>query len=255
MIIVGAGLPRLDKGFYRCLMNGLIALVGSGEYLPVMEDVDRHLLASLNLNGRKPRVVCLPTAAGKEGDGSINRWSTMGTGHFQKLGAEVNALRIIDRPSADDPQWDSYLENANLIYFSGGDPGYLYQTLNGSRAWSTMQKAWSRGAVYAGCSAGAMILAKRIPGFRLGGTQEGFGIVPAAFVIPHFDAVPVMFKPLVYALKSRLKQGERMLGVDEDTALVGALGGKWQAMGRSKVHVFTQNESVSYESGQTLTLD
>jgi allophanate hydrolase subunit 1 len=43
--------------------------------------------------------------------------------------------------------------------------------------------------------------------------------------------------------------------VDEDTALVGALGGGWQVMGRSKVHVFTQNESVSYESGQTLTLD
>ncbi len=48
-------------------MNGLIALVGSGEYLPVMEDVDRYLLDSLNLNGRKPRVVCLPTAAGRKG--------------------------------------------------------------------------------------------------------------------------------------------------------------------------------------------
>ena len=45
-------------------MNGLINLVGSGEYLPVMKDVDRYLLDSLNLNGRKPRVVCLPTAAG-----------------------------------------------------------------------------------------------------------------------------------------------------------------------------------------------
>ena len=32
-------------------MNGLIALVGSGEYLPVMEQVDRYLLGSLNTNG------------------------------------------------------------------------------------------------------------------------------------------------------------------------------------------------------------
>jgi cyanophycinase len=236
-------------------MNGLIALVGSGEYLPVMEDVDRHLLASLNLNGRKPRVVCLPTAAGKEGDGSINRWSGMGISHFEKLDAEANALRIIDRRSADDPQWDACLESADLIYFSGGDPGYLYQTLSGSHAWSAMEKAWSCGAVYAGCSAGAMILAKRIPSFRLAGTLEGFGIVPAAFVIPHFDAVPVMFKPLVHALKSQLKQGECMIGVDEDTALVGSLGGGWQVMGRSKVHVISRNKSISYESGQTLVLD
>lgn len=235
-------------------MKGLIALVGSGEYLPVMETIDRHLLASLNLNGSKPRVVCLPTAAGKEGDGSINRWSKMGVEHFQRLGAEVNALRVIDRASADDPQWESYLENADLIYFSGGDPGYLYQTLNGSRAWSAMQKAWNNGAVYAGCSAGAMILAKRMPSFRLMGTQEGFGIVPAAFIIPHFDAIPGIWKPFVHALKNQLKKGETMIGVDENTAFVGSLGGEWKAMGASKVHVFTRKEEKVYSSGESLIL-
>ncbi len=236
-------------------MKGLIALVGSGEYLPVMETIDRHLLASLNLNGSKPRVVCLPTAAGKEGDGSINRWSKMGVEHFQRLGAEVNALRVIDRASADDPQWESYLENADLIYFSGGDPGYLYQTLNGSRAWSAMQKAWNNGAVYAGCSAGAMILAKRMPSFRLMGTQEGFGIVPAAFIIPHFDAIPGIWKPFVHALKNQLKKGETMIGVDENTAFVGSLGGGWRVMGQGRVCIFTRAGERVYESGQTLTLD
>ena len=236
-------------------MNGLIALVGSGEYLPVMEDVDRHLLASLNLNGRKPRVVCLPTAAGREGDGSVNRWSDMGISHFEKLGAEVNALRIIDRESAADPQWESTLENADLIYFSGGDPGYLHQTMNESRAWKAAQRAWQRGAVYAGCSAGAMILAKRMPRFRLAQTQVGFGIVPAEFIVPHFDAIPAMFKPLVLALMGKLKDGERMIGVDEDTALVGTLGGEWQVLGESKVHIFTRHGEQTYESGQILALD
>lgn len=236
-------------------MKGLIALVGSGEYLPVMEDVDRHLLASLNLNGRKPRVICLPTAAGREGDGSVNRWSGMGISHFEKLGAEVHALRIIDRESADDPQWESSLESADLIYFSGGDPGYLYETMNGSRAWTAAQRAWERGAVYAGCSAGAMILAQRMPRFRFQQTQTGFGIVPAKFIVPHFDAIPAMFKPLVLALMGKLKSNERMIGVDEDTALVGALGGKWNVMGRSKVHVFTRNGEEIYESGQTLLLN
>ena len=234
-------------------MNGLIALVGSGEYLPVMEEVDRYLLASLNV--KTPRVVCLPTAAGQEGDESVNRWSRMGVDHFQKLGAEVHALRIIDKTTAEDPQYESLLENADLIYFSGGNPQYLYQTMQGSRAWSALQKAWSNGAVYAGCSAGAMILSKRIPSFRLVGTQEGFGIIPATFVIPHFDAIPGLWKPLVLALKSQLKKGERMIGLDEDTALVGQLGDEWKVMGRSKVHVFTRRENNSYESGQTLSLD
>ena len=98
-------------------MNGLIALVGAGEYLPVMEDIDRHLLDSVKVDGRRPHVVCLPTAAGQEGDESVGRWSRMGIEHFTKLGAEVDALPIIDRVSADDQQYESILESADLIYF------------------------------------------------------------------------------------------------------------------------------------------
>lgn len=236
-------------------MNGLIAIVGSGEYLPVMEEIDRHLLASLNLNGRKPRVVCLPTAAGREGGASVDRWSDMGISHFEKLGADVKALRIIDRQSADDPQWESTLESADLVYFSGGDPGYLHETMNGSRAWNAARRAWERGAVYAGCSAGAMILAKRMPRFRIAQTQAGFGVVPAEFIIPHFDAIPAMFKPLTFTLRRQLADGGRMLGVDEETALVGRLGGEWRVMGRGSVHVFTKKEEKVYKNGQTLALN
>lgn len=236
-------------------MNGLINLVGSGEYLPVMKEVDCYLLESLNLNGRKPRVVCLPTAAGKEGDSSVNRWSSMGIHHFTELGAEVQAARIIDRDSANDPRWEGMLEAADLIYFSGGDPGYLYETLKGSRAWLAAQRAWDRGAIYAGCSAGAMILGQRMPSFRLAGTQEGFGIVPAAFIIPHFDAIPAIWKPIVFALQRQLKNGERMIGIDEDTALIGKLNDAWTVQGKKQVHILTRDGKMSYDPGQTLMLD
>jgi cyanophycinase len=241
-------------------MNGLINLVGSGEYLPVMKDVDCYLLESLNLNGRKPRVACLPTAAGREGDSSVNRWLTMGMQHFEALGAEVKAVRIIDRASADDPHWEPILENADLIYFSGGDPAYLYESMKDSRAWSAARRAWEGGAIYAGCSAGAMILGRRMPSFRLAGTQEAFGVVPATFIIPHFDAIPGIWKPIVFALQRQLKKGERMIGVDENTALIGTLrhaqgGGDWVVMGKGKVHVFARDGKRSYTDGQTLTLD
>ena len=236
-------------------MNGLINLVGSGEYLPVMRGVDRYLLDSLPVNGRKPRVACLPTAAGKEGDSSVNRWLNMGVQHFQELGADVEPVRIIDRYSADDPCWEPILENADLIYFSGGDPGYLYEVMKGSLAWNAAQRAWARGAIYAGCSAGAMILGKRMPSFRLAGTQEGFGIVPATYIVPHFDAIPGIWKPIVFGLQRQLKKGERMIGVDEDTALVGKLDGEWVVKGKSSVHVFARDGKSSYSDGQTLTFN
>jgi len=236
-------------------MNGLINLVGSGEYLPVMKDVDRYLLDSLNLNGRKPRVACLPTAAGREGDQSVNRWLNMGVKHFEDLGAEVSPVRIVDHDSANDPRWEADLENADLIYFSGGDPSYLYQTMKGSCAWSAAQRAWERGAIYAGCSAGAMILAKRMPSFRLAGTQEGFGLVPAAYIVPHFDAIPSIWKPLIFGLQRQLRKGERLIGVDENTALIGRLGEKWTVKGKGSVHVLARDGRSSFADGQTLILD
>jgi len=235
-------------------MNGLIALVGSGEYLPVMEQVDRYLLGSVNPNGHRPSVVCLPTAAGQEGDESVNRWSNMGVEHFTKLGADVKALRIIDRESADLEEHASALENADLIYFSGGNPGYLYETMKDTRAWNAAQRAWARGAVYAGCSAGAMILGKRMPSFRLMKTQEGFGIFPAEYIIPHFDAFPAVWKPMVFALQKQLKDGRRMVGIDEDTALVGTLQGEWKVMGKSHVHVFTREGKITYQVGDVVPI-
>ncbi len=228
-------------------MNGLIALVGAGEYLPVMNDVDRYLLDSVKADGRAPRVVCLATAAGQEGDESIGRWSRMGVEHFTKLGADVKALPIIDRASADDPQYEPILEAADLIYFSGGHPIYLYETMNGSRAWNAAQKAWSRGAVYAGCSAGAMILAKHVPSIRSLGARNvsGFGIVPADYVMPHFDHVGPI-KTFVNLLRTQMKDGQCMIGIDEDTALIGKLGGEWKVMGKSQVHVMTRKQTKLY---------
>jgi len=237
-------------------MKGLIALLGSGEYLPVMDDVDRYLLANCGAQGRKPRVVCLPTGAGNEGDASVSRWSRMGVDHFTRLGADVRAVPVIDIESANDPEHASAIEAADLIYFSGGDPGYVHQTMKDSLAWKAAQSAWARGAVYAGCSAGAMILGTGIPDFRMLGMRSisAFGILPVAFVIPHFDAIPGIWKPLVSALRRRLKEGEIMIGIDEDTAIVGRLNEAWTVMGRARAHVFTKGESRVYRAGETFSL-
>jgi cyanophycinase len=237
-------------------MNGLIALVGAGEYLPVMNDIDRHLLASVEANGRAPRVVCIPTAAGQEGDASVNRWLGMGQEHFQALGAEVTAARIIDRESAEDPEWEAALENASLIYFSGGNPMYLYETMRGSRAWIAAQKAWSRGAVYAGCSAGAMILAQKVPNFRAAGltSLDAFQVLPATFVIPHFDRMRGLWSAYLFGIRRQLKKDQFILGVDENTALIGKLDGPWQVMGQGQVHIITRDSQKDFNAGQEVPL-
>lgn len=237
-------------------MNGLIALLGSGEYLPVMDEVDAYLLSNCGANGHKPRVVCLPTAAGQEGDASVNRWSQMGVDHFTRLGADVRAVPVTDAESANEPDHASAVEEADVVYFSGGNPIYLHQTMKDSLVWKSVQKVWQRGGVYAGCSAGAMILGSEVPDFRAMGLRSisVFGIVPAAFIIPHFDAFPMIWKPLLFALRKRLRNGERLLGIDEDTAVIGTLNEGWTVMGKSRAHLFTKDSEVSFSTGETFSL-
>lgn len=234
-------------------MSGLIALVGAGEYLDVMDDIDRYLLAE---SGKaRPRVVCLATAAGREGEESIARWSQMGVAHFRKLGADVEALPVIDRPSADDARWADLARAADLIYFSGGDPGYLYRTLVDTPVWAAIESAYAGGAVLAGCSAGAMILGQYLPTRPALNFEfiSGFGWIAHCLILPHFDRLPfrTMLLPLV---RRKLSDGQYALGIDENTALVGRVGGEWQVMGVSAVSVMTRKGSTKHPGGSRLTL-
>jgi cyanophycinase len=238
------------------MTNGLVALVGSGEYLPVMDEIDRYLLANCGANGRTPLVVCLPTAAGEEGEATITRWMRMGEDHFRGLEADVSALHVTQRAEADDPVHAGVVEKADLVYCSGGNPHYLFETLNGSRLWQAAEKAFDRGAVYAGCSAGAMILGEHIPDFRTFGIRQkaAFGTLRGATIFPHFDRMMQWRRMLVPLLQSRLVTGEYVLGIDEDTALVGSPGATWQAMGRQQVYVITKNEVKPFSNGHQVTL-
>ena len=234
-------------------MAGVIALVGSGEYLDTMDAIDRLLLAESGT--ASPGVVCLPTAAGREGPASVERWSQMGKAHFRRLGAEVESALIVDRASADDPQWAALIEAADLIYFSGGDPGYLYQTLVGTCAWDAVTSAYARGASLAGCSAGAMILGQYLPSrpaldFKF---VSAFGWIRNCLVLPHFDRLPFrsMLLPLI---RRKLAGGQYALGIDENTALVGRMGGEWQVMGAAGVSLMTRRDSKKYPAGSRLAL-
>jgi len=55
-------------------------------------------------------------------------------------------------------------------------------------------------------------------------------------------------------IQSRLAAEEYSLGVDENTALVGKLGGEWRVMGPGKVYLITRREVKSYSDGETVPL-
>jgi hypothetical protein len=53
-------------------MNGSLALVGSGEYLPAMAAFEKSLLDDGVANGKQLVYIQIPTAAGRESQDSLN---------------------------------------------------------------------------------------------------------------------------------------------------------------------------------------
>jgi cyanophycinase len=216
---------------------GSIALVGSGEFLAGMEEVDRSLLA-----GRPRRAVFLPTAAGEEGDATVDYWIDLGVAHYRRLGVDPVPVRVVDRDGADDSDLAALIAGAGLVYLSGGNPGYLAETLRDTKVWAAIVDAWHDGAALAGCSAGAGALTAlahdvRVPGR---GSGLGLGLIPHLAVIPHFDRIESWSPGIVDRFLADAPDGAVVVGVDEDTALVGGPD-RWRVQGRSTVTVVEPN--------------
>jgi cyanophycinase len=227
-----------------------IALVGSGEFLPQMAEVDRSLL-----NGRSPRVAILATAAGEEGQASVNRWLALGEEHFMSLGVMPISVPIFDRDSANDPALAALIADVGLVYLSGGNPGYLANSLRGTLAWTAIVDAWRAGAALAGCSAGAMALSATAPTVRSGTMtpHDGLSLVPHLSVMPHFDQMGKWDPGFVERARSQVKPGQTLVGIDEDTALVGGYE-QWTVMGKGTVSVFSGSTRARYSNGDSVTL-
>ncbi|HLG76552.1 MAG TPA: Type 1 glutamine amidotransferase-like domain-containing protein, partial [Ktedonobacteraceae bacterium] len=195
--------------------GGTIALIGSGEFLPPIMPLDQQLLAHLP---GTPRVVILPTASAPDGPGVPERWARMGREHFSLLGAEVAEVMLLTREDAHQPELVEHINQANFVYFSGGKPRYLLETLQNTPAWQAVSDLYHRGGVVAGCSAGAMVMGTALFDFpKFWQTLPALGLAPGLLVIPHFDEIP-------QAMLTTLNHKQRettVVGVDGTTGLIG----------------------------------
>lgn len=228
-------------------MPGLIALVGSGEFLPGMMDTDRILL-----EGRPGRVVHLPTAAGLESPDSIERWSRMAASHYAALGRDVITLPVIDDQSADDHGLAAEIDSETaLVYLSGGNPAHCAKALRDSAVWEAILAAWESGTSLAGCSAGAGALTTVAPNQMGGKTEAGLGVVRNLAVIPHYDKARFLMPIFGRVIRRSTPPGAEVIGIEEDTALVGRPDAEWTVHGRQSV-VLLDRHKQRVSAGQAV---
>jgi cyanophycinase-like exopeptidase len=82
------------------------------------------------------------------------------------------------------------------------------------------------------------------------GWRTGIDLVPGATVIPHYDFFP---EPVAAMIVLQAPRGVAVLGVDEETALVGR-DGSWQVQGRGRVTVWRGRHRQRYRRGEAFRI-
>ena len=238
-------------------MNGSLALVGSGEYLPAMAEFEKSLVHDGVKNGKEARYVQIPTAAGRESTDRLEYWKQLGLTQAKAIGVEATYLPIYTREDAFNQKYVDAVANSALMYMSGGDPHHLAEVLIDTPLWSAIVENWKTGASLAGCSAGAMVLSAHIPNFRLlkKTATQGLNLLPEIRVIPHFNKFFKWIPESAAKVLLHVPDNSILIGVDELTAIVKRSGDtQWVVVGEAKVHVLKGLPDQQLHDGERIKL-
>ncbi len=238
-------------------MNGSLALVGSGEYLPAMTQFEKSLIHDGVKNGKEARYVQIPTAAGRESSDRLGYWKELGLTQATGIGVEATYLPVFTREDAFNQEFVDAVANSALMYMSGGDPHHLAEVLIDTPLWSAIIENWKTGASLAGCSAGAMVLSAHIPNFRLlkKSPTAGLNLLPEIRVIPHFNKFFKWIPESAAKVLLHVPDNSILIGVDELTAIVKRSGETdWLVVGEAKVHVLKGLPDQQLRDGERIKL-
>jgi cyanophycinase len=174
---------------------------------------------------------------------------------------DIRHLQIEGREGASDPSNLEMVDNASVVYFTGGDQLKLASKLGGTPMLNRIHRLYEqRGGVIAGTSAGAS---------AMGGTMlvshatesshkvessffmaRGLGLVPDLVIDQHF-AQRARIERLVGAVAE--DPGVLGIGIDEDTAVI-LESGMLQIIGSGAVYV-ADGQGVTYTNVSERTPD
>jgi cyanophycinase len=231
--------------------------MGSGEFLPWAEEVDRLLIEAAG--ARTDRVLVAPTASAPEGEDVFERWATMGLEHYRRMGAAPEVLPLRSSEDAARPEVVDRLEGAALVFFSGGNPAYLAGVLRGTPFLGGLSAAIEAGETsFGGCSAGASVLGVRVPDPRSREVSaeiwsDGLGFLPV-MISAHWDTLDRWAPGIRRFVLDSVPDGLPHLAIEEQTAAVGD-GRTFQVLGSGGVLVHRSGRpDARHGPGETFSL-
>ncbi len=222
-----------------------ILLVGGDEFRASCAGMDRHVLETTG--EANPRVAIVPTAAAFENPGLA---ASNGMRHFTGLGASAYGLDVVRRENAENPRIVAQLEGAHVIYFTGGSPDHLHSVLAGSPLLSAVNDACEAGVIWAGSSAGAMVLGSVMRRPSSGSpVSPALDIVPNVMVLPHHERSDP--NAVTEQLSGSATFGLTVLGIDGGSGVLLDADGA-VALGAGNITVYHSGEWRRYAAGEPI---
>jgi cyanophycinase len=218
---------------------GTLALLGGGEWRDGCRDLDRELLAAA---GAK-EVVVVPTAAAYE---HPDRVTERAVTYFESLDVKVRPLKVLHRRDAEDAGVIEAARKAKVVYLADGSPLHLRSVLKGSELWDAILSSYHSGGVLAASGAGATLVCDPMVDPRGGAYTVGLGVVADLAVFPYHGTAAAHLRDRSIDL---LPSTAKLVGIDEETALVRDPKGKWRVAGVGTVTVYEGRDSTDHRSG------
>ncbi|GAB3070349.1 cyanophycinase [Intrasporangium mesophilum] len=170
--------------------------------------------------GRRSHIVVVPTASAFADEVSESYRDV-----FTRLrGGDVSVVHPVTRRDANDPSMVASLDAATGIFITGGSQVKLAQNVVGTPVGDAIIRAYDRGAVVAGTSAGASIMSRFMislgeegltPRQRASQISAGLGLVEDVIIDQHFEQ-----RGRYGRLMSMVAASPNLLGmgIDENTA-------------------------------------
>lgn len=197
--------------------------------------------------GRKSKIVVVPTASAMA-DEVIEVYSTV----FSRLGCpDVTSVDPASRVESENEELIARIDEATGIFISGGNQLKLSQLIVGTPLGDAMVRAYERGAVVAGTSAGASIMSQFMismgeegvtPRQRSSQLTQGLGLVPGVIIDQHFDQRSRYGRLLSLVAGSPSLLG---MGIDEDTAAEITDGNQLTVVGSGAVFVVDARRAIT----------
>ncbi|MBZ0199880.1 MAG: cyanophycinase [Ignavibacteriaceae bacterium] len=203
--------------------------------------------------GTEGKVIVVPNASGDK----IETADYL-VKEINKLGFNDTEFLLFDIETADADSNLLKVEDAQIVYFSGGDQSRLTADLLGTKLFEKIKQVYSKGGIISGTSAGAAVMSHiMITGDELIQTDSlnsyntiqrknikttsGFGFIDGAVIDQHFIKRKRNNRLISVILENPQQLG---IGIDESTAIIVYPDDTFKVIGDNQVIVYDAKDAV-----------